>query len=131
MYKPKFPFKVVTISFMILIVILFILIIIYIRREEKIITVIDKYPAEGFIVTNVDGLKVEDYILKFKDVSLKDLMQTIRSYYDIPVVYKGRMPEGEYSITIDPTVSIGRLIDMLKGRGVKVNFDGEKIIVNN
>jgi len=61
--------------------------------------------------------------------SVARLMQDISRWYDVDVQYKGIVPDGKFSGSIDRNVPLSSLLNVLHAYGIETKMAGKKIIV--
>lgn len=85
------------------------------------------------VITDVD---VDDEtawkngIFQFSDAGVDRILRQASRWYDVDVVYKGKVPDREFTGRISRSVKASELLNMLKYTGIDLKIDGKNIIVN-
>lgn len=65
----------------------------------------------------------------FNQCDLQKIMRQISRWYDVDVVYQGKIPNGRFSGIISQKNGITKILDILQAGGVNFKTEGKKIIV--
>ncbi|MBD1366615.1 FecR family protein [Mucilaginibacter sp. ZT4R22] len=83
----------------------------------------------------VDDVDVDDEtawkngIFQFRDAGIDMILRQASRWYDVDVVYKGKIPHREFNGRIARNVKASELLNMLEYTGVKLKIEGKNIIV--
>lgn len=89
---------------------------------DKAIAVSNKVDLE-----KVMAWKNGEMVLTHGDVA--KLMRDISRWYDVDIEYQGKVPEGQFSGSINRNVSLSSVLNVLKAYGVPTRLEGKKLIV--
>ncbi|CAG5007766.1 hypothetical protein DYBT9275_04121 [Dyadobacter sp. CECT 9275] len=68
---------------------------------------------------------------KFKDTDIREVMRQLSRWYDLEVIYKGALPEDQFTGYISKKVSISNVLNILEeGGGVKFNIQANRVEVS-
>lgn len=113
-------------------ILLIVVIVVQCMNSAPVVKASDKYPEMDFIfrTDKSPGVTITDNReLHCEQASLPSLMEGLKSYYLVPVVFRGKVPPVRYTGTIYHTVSLQTMIDTLQAMGVPVRYTGEELIV--
>jgi len=65
----------------------------------------------------------------FSDDDLPSILRQVSRWYDLEIVYKGKMPTSKFSGQASRKISIQQMLDILKTSGVKADLSGNKLII--
>ncbi|AMR33155.1 hypothetical protein A0256_17895 [Mucilaginibacter sp. PAMC 26640] len=83
----------------------------------------------------VDDVDVDDEtawkngIFQFNDAGVDKILRQASRWYDVDVVYKGKVPDREFTGRISRNVKASELLNMLKYTGIDLKIEGKNIIV--
>lgn len=83
----------------------------------------------------VDDVDVDDEtawkngIFQFREIGIDAILRQAARWYDVQVIYKGKVPEKEFTGRLSRNVKASVLLDMLQYTGVNLKIEGSKIIV--
>lgn len=96
-------------------------------------------PGEQAIVTNdiklVKNADVEEVMawkngmFAFKNASLPEIMRQAARWYDVEVIYEGRLSNERYRGEVSRSTNLSQLMKILELSGVKYKIEGKKITV--
>lgn len=66
---------------------------------------------------------------EFKRANIKDIMKQLSRWYDIDVIYEGRVPEDEFVGKIRRSVTLSQALKMLQLSQIKFRIEGRKIFI--
>jgi len=66
----------------------------------------------------------------FHSSSLEDVLKEAAKWYDLEIVYKGKIPTDRFTGKIPKDVSLGKFIKMLQLSDIKFSIEGRKMIIN-
>ena len=68
---------------------------------------------------------------KFKDTDIQEVMRQLSRWYDLEVIYKGALPEDQFTGYVSKKVTISNVLNILEeGGGVKFNIRDNKVEVS-
>lgn len=85
--------------------------------------------------TNIQNVDVSQYtawksgMFHFKGTPLKEVMNQIERWYDVEVVYKGRVPNETFGGKMRRNVSLLTVLDLLKASEINFYIDGHRLII--
>lgn len=85
------------------------------------------------VLNNVDvddELAWKNGLFQFRDAKIDAILRQASRWYNVNVVYKGRVPNQEFNGRISKNVKASELLNMLKYAGVNVEIEGNNIVVN-
>ncbi|MBB6498771.1 FecR family protein [Pedobacter cryoconitis] len=65
----------------------------------------------------------------FHSSSLEDVLKEAAKWYDLEIVYKGKIPADRFTGKIPKSVSLGKFIKMLQLSDIKFSIEGRKMII--
>jgi len=65
----------------------------------------------------------------FKDANLKTMMRTLSRWYDIDIVYEGKLPNQEFSGDIYRNLNLDQILEVFSFYKVRFKIEGKKLIV--
>lgn len=68
-------------------------------------------------------------LFNFEDVSLEEIMRQLERWYDIEVVYQGKIPTRTFWGEISRSATLDDVLYALKGYGIHCKKEGRKVIV--
>jgi ferric-dicitrate binding protein FerR (iron transport regulator) len=68
-------------------------------------------------------------LFNFTDEGMAEIMQKISRWYNIEVVYQGKIPDGHYTGIISRDTNLSQVLKMLEFSGVHFKVEGKKLIV--
>jgi transmembrane sensor len=83
----------------------------------------------------VDDVDVDDEtawkngIFQFRDAGVDMILRQASRWYDVDVIYKGKVPHREFTGRISRSVKASELLNMLEYSGVALKIEGKNIIV--
>jgi transmembrane sensor len=83
----------------------------------------------------VDDVDVDDEtawkngIFQFRDAGVDMILRQASRWYDVDVVYKGKVPHREFNGRLSRNVKASELLNMLQYTGVQLKIEGKNIIV--
>jgi hypothetical protein len=106
------------------------------RNSNKILKPGEQAVLEGgtMLVSNVD---VEEHIawknglFQFKDASLEDVMKQAALWYDLKVIYLGKIPQKQFTGKTSRKVNASEFLNMLRYIGVEFKREGKEITIIN
>jgi hypothetical protein len=66
----------------------------------------------------------------FKAYDFPAVMRQIARWYDVSVVYKGKIPEGKYSGVIGRNNNLSQVLNILRASGVSFEISNNTIVVD-
>ncbi len=67
----------------------------------------------------------------FEDITIDEIMNQIKRWYDVEVEYIGGRPSGHFAGEISRNTNLLTVLELLKRSGVKANINNKKIIITN
>jgi hypothetical protein len=64
-----------------------------------------------------------------KNADIGIVMRQIARWYDIEIVYEGKIPLGHISGDIPRNMKLSKVLEVMQLSGVHFTFDGKKVIV--
>lgn len=79
---------------------------------------------------NIDEVMAwKNGLFSFDEVGIKEVMRQLARWYDVDVVYEGRIPIQKFGGDIERTLSLSQVLEVLERSGVRFRTEGRKIIV--
>ena len=99
-------------------------------------------PGQQAILTKgelkvLDNVDIEEQVawknglFLFKDTSIEDVMSQVASWYDLNVIFEGKIPEKYLSGKVSRSVNASEFMNLLKYAGVKFKIKEKNIIITN
>ena len=66
---------------------------------------------------------------QFNAYDIKTVMRQISRWYDVEVVYEGKIPAGHYSGSVNRDNDIAQVLKIMQSAGVRFKIEGRKLIV--
>ena len=99
-------------------------------------------PGQQAILTKgelkvLDNVDIEEQVawknglFLFKDTSIEDVMSQVASWYDLNVIFEGKIPEKYLTGKISRSVNASEFMNLLKYAGVKFKIKEKNIIITN
>lgn len=66
----------------------------------------------------------------FRDSGIKEIMRDASRWYDIEVVYEGKMPKRQFTGKVSRNVNISELLNMLRYAGVNSRIENKKVLIS-
>jgi transmembrane sensor len=91
-------------------------------------------PGEIRVLKNVDmeeALAWRNGLFYFKNSSIKQVMYSAARWYDLKVIYEGKIPEVKLSGKLSRQVNLTGLINILKFEGIECKIDGRTVYILN
>lgn len=66
---------------------------------------------------------------QFNSYDIETVMRQVARWYDVQVVYKDKIPGGNFSGIVSRKNNISRVLEILQGGGVQFKIEGKKVIV--
>lgn len=85
----------------------------------------------------LDNVDIEEQVawknglFLFKDTSIEDVMSQVASWYDLNVIFEGKIPEKYLTGKISRSINASEFMNLLKYAGVKFKINGKNIIITN
>lgn len=76
-----------------------------------------------------DEIAWKNGIFQFRDASVDLILRQASRWYDVDVIYKGNVPNREFTGRISRNVKASKLLEMLIYTGIDMKIEGKKIIV--
>ena len=95
-------------------------------------TILNK--GEMRVLDNVDieeQVAWKNGLFLFKDTSIEDVMSQVAFWYDLNVIFEGKIPEKYLTGKISRSVNASEFMNLLKYAGVKFKINGKNIIIIN
>ena len=86
------------------------------------------------VLDNVDieeQLAWKNGLFLFKDTSIEDVMSQVASWYDLNVIFEGKIPEKYLTGKVSRSVNASEFMNLLKYAGVKFIIKEKNIIITN
>lgn len=91
-------------------------------------------PKDGIMKTEVVDVDEEmawkNGWFNFNSWDIQRIMRQISRWYDIDVIYEGKMPTGHYSGIVSRENNISQVLQIMKAGGVDFKIEGRRIIVS-
>lgn len=99
-------------------------------------------PGQQAILTKgelkvLDNVDIEEQVawknglFLFKDTSIEDVMSQVASWYDLNVIFEGKIPEKYLTGKVSRSVNASEFMNLLKYAGVKFKIKEKNIIITN
>ncbi len=99
-------------------------------------------PGQQAILTKgelkvLDNVDIEEQVawknglFLFKDTSIEDVMSQVASWYDLNVIFEGKIPEKYLTGKVSRSVNASEFMNLLKYAGVKFKIKEKNIIIIN
>ncbi len=99
-------------------------------------------PGQQAILTKgelkvLDNVDIEEQVawknglFLFKDTSIEDVMSQVASWYDLNVIFEGKIPEKYLTGKVSRSVNASEFMNLLKYAGVKFIIKEKNIIITN
>jgi transmembrane sensor len=98
-------------------------------NEQAQVTVAGQTKIVNDIDTD-DEVAWKNGIFQFKDAGIAAILRQASRWYDVDVVYKGAIPDNEFTGSVSRNVKASELLNMLRYTGVNVRIENGTIIVN-
>ncbi|MBE8721999.1 FecR family protein [Sphingobacterium pedocola] len=72
----------------------------------------------------------KDDLFYFKNTSFADMMKQISRWYDVDVIYKGKVPKDTFSGKMSRSLSLMTVLELLNLSSVNVQIKGKSVVVN-
>ena len=85
--------------------------------------------------SSIDAVEIEQYIawkdgrFHFKNTSFEDMMVQISRWYDVEVIYKGKVPKETFTGKMGRDLSLMTILELLNVSNVSVSMEGKSLIV--
>lgn len=66
----------------------------------------------------------------FRDSGINEIMRDASRWYDIEVVYQGKMPKRQFTGKVSRNVNISELLNMLRYAGVNSKIENKKVLIS-
>lgn len=100
-------------------------------------------PGEQSVINNnvdagirvIDGIDTEDAIawkegkFKFDQTDISVLMRELSRWYDVDVVYQGKIPDDKFSGSLSRNVNISKVLTLLEFTGINFKIEGRTLII--
>jgi transmembrane sensor len=86
------------------------------------------------ILNNVDieeQVAWKDGLFVFKDASIEEVMSQVSSWYDLDIIFEGKIPEKYLTGKVSRSVNATEIMNLLNYAGVKFKITGENIVIMN
>lgn len=91
---------------------------------------VSKNGSMTVVAADVDGAVAwKNGWFNFNQCDLQKVMRQISRWYDVEVVYQGKIPTGHFSGIISQANDISKVLDLISAGGVNFKIEGRKIIV--
>ncbi|MBS7563891.1 FecR domain-containing protein [Mucilaginibacter sp. Bleaf8] len=70
-------------------------------------------------------------VFVFDDATISEVLQEAARWYDLNIIYQGKIPAKKFTGTLPRKVKVDELLEMLRYTGVNLKADGKNIIVLN
>lgn len=84
------------------------------------------------VVNNVNTEEViawKNGLFKLNSADIPTIMRQIARWYDLEIVYQGKIPEGHISGTVPMNMSLSKVLDALQLSGINFTLEGKKMII--
>lgn len=91
--------------------------------------------AEGQAIQVNDHVNTEEVIawkndmFQFEYADIKTIMNQIGRWYDVDIVYEGKVPADHYKGKVSRNANVSQVLNILKASGINFKIEGKKIIV--
>ena len=73
----------------------------------------------------------KDSVISIDRATVEDVMKLVTYLYHVPVIYRGKVAmKGTLSGTVSHKATIEAILKMLEFNGVKANYDGREVVVD-
>ena len=97
-------------------------------------------PRQQSRINKTGGIKVVDADIEevmawkngwfqFNSYDIKEIMREISRWYDVEVVYEGKIPTGHFSGLVSRGNDISQVLKIMQAGGVRFKIEGRKVIV--
>jgi transmembrane sensor len=69
-------------------------------------------------------------LFRFNQTSLDAVMRQLSRWYDVDIVYEGKIPDKKFGGGISRKTNLSQVLKILEESEVKFRIEGKKIIVN-
>lgn len=95
------------------------------------------------IKNNEEGISIKDDVdmsqvvawkngyFQFDDFTIQQIMRQLARWYNVDVVYKGKLPGGHFVGKPSRDLNLSQILKVIEYSGVHLKIDGDKIIVGN
>ncbi len=99
-------------------------------------------PGQQSIISNAGEIKVVDANVEeviawkngwfqFNAFDIQTVLRQVSRWYNVDIVYKGKMPSGHFSGIVSRSNNISQVLSILQGSGVNFRIEGRKVIVSS
>ncbi|MEI2739398.1 MAG: FecR domain-containing protein [Chitinophagaceae bacterium] len=84
------------------------------------------------VINNVNTEEViawKNGLFKLNSADIPTIMRQIARWYDLEIVYLGKIPEGHISGTVPMNMSLSKVLDALQLSGINFTMEGKKMII--
>lgn len=79
---------------------------------------------------NIDEVMAwKNGLFSFDEAGIKEVMRQVSRWYDVDVVYEGKIPQQKFGGDIERTLSLSQVLEVLEKSNVHFKVEGRKIIV--
>ncbi len=76
-----------------------------------------------------DVMAWKNGLFSFDEVGIQEVMRQLARWYDVDVVYEGKVPQQKFGGDIERTLSLSQVLEVLEKSNVHFKMEGRKIIV--
>ena len=97
-------------------------------------------PGQQSIINELPDIKVADAdleevmawkngLFQFNGLDIQTVMRQISRWYDVDVVYEGKIPTGHFTGVVNRSNDISQVLKIMQAGGVRFKMDGRKLVV--
>lgn len=68
-------------------------------------------------------------VFLFDEAGIETVMRQVERWYDVEVIYSGKIPSGHFSGTVDRKANISQVLKILELSGVQFRIEGRRIVI--
>lgn len=100
-----------------------------VKPGQQIVVSLDKHSMRAKEVNTELAVAWKERLFYFENAKYDEIMREIERWYDVDVIYKGKIPDERFEGAIQKDLKLNQILKMLESKDVHFKIAGKEVIV--
>ncbi len=100
-----------------------------VKPGQQIVVSLDKHSMKTKEVNAELAIAWKNRLFYFEDAKYDEIMREIERWYDVDVIYKGKIPDERFQGAIQKDLKLNQVLKMLESKDVHFKVSGKEVLV--
>ena len=100
-----------------------------VKPGQQIVVSLDKHSMKTKEVNTELAIAWKNRLFYFENAKYDEIMREIERWYDVDVIYKGKIPDERFEGAIQKDLKLNQVLKMLESKDIHFKISGKEVIV--